>query len=84
MNPIDTNTETLKCWVRWLTRDDEAKEKIRERFGIQDYNTLNGLTPAEIKPIDRQIFEETARIGFFSIINSGWSENGGKFSLLSR
>ena len=82
-----THTEPVRVIVRWTTRDEEAIAAIRERFNLPDYTTLNGWTPAEIKPEDMDMFEECAREGslalsakngvkmvvniFFHLVNNG-------------
>lgn len=77
MNPIAPIAERLI--VRWNTRDKEAIIAIRKRFNIPTYTTVNGLSPAEIKPEDMQMFEECARRNFFGIIRKKWRKNGGQY-----
>lgn len=79
-----THTEPVRVIVRWTTRDEEAIAAIRERFNLPDYTTLNGWTPAEIKPEDMDMFEECARRGFFGIIREKWCKNGGQYNFSSR
>lgn len=77
-------TRTEKVIVRWATKDGAAIAAIRKRFKMPDYTTVNGWTPAEIKPADREVFEECARRGFFSIIREKWCKNGGQYIFQSR
>lgn len=80
---MDTGNKT-RLWVRWVTRDENTIERIRRRFGIPRYTTLNGFSPAEIQDEDMEILEETARRGFISIFREKWCKNGGTFSFPSR
>ncbi len=73
-----------KLIIRWITRDTTAIAAIRKRFNLPYYTTLNGWTPAEIKPEDIDVLEECARIGFFSIIRQKWCKNGGQYIFTSR
>lgn len=77
MNPTDQTAELLI--VRWNTRDQEAIAAIRKRFNIPTYTTVNGWSPAEIKPEDMPMFEECARRNFFGIIRRKWCKNGGQY-----
>lgn len=76
---IPTAPTVERLIVRWVTRDKEAITAIRKRFGIPDYTTVNGLSPAEIKPEDMPMFEECARRNFFGIIRKKWCKNGGQY-----
>lgn len=73
-----------KLIIRWITRDATAIAVIRKRFNLPNYTTLNGWTPAEIKPEDIDDLEECARRGFFSIIRQKWCKNGGQYIFTSR
>lgn len=59
----------MNLTVYWKTKDREAIRKIRERFGIPDYTTINGETPCDIKDEDLPLLQETARRGFIQIRN---------------
>lgn len=74
----------VKLVIRWRTKDKDAIEAIRRRFAMPRYTTLNGLAPALIKPEDRELFEECARRGFFSILDIKWRKNGGQYIFISR
>ena len=63
--------------VRWITCDNEAIRKIREKFQMPTYTTVNGLSPADIKEEDMPFFEETARLGFFNFCYKKWCIKGG-------
>lgn len=73
----------VKFVIRWHTRDTKAIDKIRKRFGIPDYTTLNGWSPAEIQERDMDVFMECARRGFFGILNQKWCKNGDHFVFTS-
>lgn len=78
MNPIENLGE--KIVIHWRTRDKESVRRIRERFGIPPYITINGLTPAVLKPQDKELFDETARRGYLSYWITQWSFNGVSYS----
>lgn len=69
-----------KTVIRWGTKDEESINLIRRRFGIPEYTTLNGYSPVLLKAEDREVFEETARRGFFSFRNSEWTFSHGVYS----
>ena len=66
--------------VVWTTRDKSLIRRIRERFSLPAYTTLNGITPAKIKPEDMPLLEETASRGFIQIWRRKWCNNGGSIS----
>lgn len=77
--------EKIKLVVYWNTRDEETIKKIRQRFGMPTYTTINGWTPAAILEEDMPLLEETARRGFISIMRHlKWCKNGGTYSFISR
>lgn len=81
MTPTDNPPPTLsKFVIRWETRDAEAIAKIRQRFNIPSYTTLNGWSPCEIRPEDIPVFQETARRGFFSVVRHSWEFKNGFYS----
>ncbi len=53
--------------IKWITREMDKIERIRLRFGLPSYTTLNGLTPCLVKEEDMELFNETARRGYFCI-----------------
>lgn len=75
----------IKLVVYWNTKDKEIIKRIRQRFGMPTYTTVNGYTPAEILEEDTPLLEETARRGFISILwYLKWRKNGGTYSFISR
>lgn len=77
-------TDSEKMLIRWNTKDPNKIARIRERFDIPSYMTLNGLSPVEIKAEDMEVFTECARRGFFGIIRQKWCKNGGHYIFKSR
>ena len=76
---MDISNET-KVIIHWHTKDEEAIRLIRERFGIPKYTTVNGYSPGVLKSEDREMFEETARRGYFSFMCVVWTYNGATYS----
>ena len=69
-----------KVIVYWLTKDDDAIANIRKYFNLPTYTTVNGWTPGMIESKDMQMFEETARRGFFRFMRMEWTYNGATYS----
>jgi hypothetical protein len=78
MNPTEPNGE--KIVIHWNTRDEEAKELIRKRFGMPRYTTVNGHTPAVFPTGDLTMFEETVRRGYFTYRHVDWTFNGATYA----
>lgn len=74
----------VRLAVYWRTNDRDAIERIRERFGIPRYTTVNGESPAEIEECDMPLLMETERRGFIMIRNKKWCEKGGQYIFLSQ
>lgn len=53
--------------IYWKTNETDVITKIRNRFGIPSYMSINGETKANIKDEDLPLLEETARRGFIQI-----------------
>lgn len=77
-------TEPRKLVVSWITNDQNAIEAIRLRFNIPHYTTVNGWSPAEIKPEDWELFQECENRKFIRIIDVKWRKNGKQYSFKSR
>lgn len=75
-----TDPSGEKIVIHWNTKDDEAIKKIRARFKIPKYMTLNGFTPAILPAQDLAMFEETARRGYFNYRRVEWRFNGTSYS----
>ena len=63
------NIDTMKVVIYWVTKDPDKIVRIRERFGIGTYRSVNGETPAEIREEDMELLRETERRGFIQIRN---------------
>lgn len=75
----------IKLVVYWNTKDKEIIKRIRQRFGMPTYTTVNGYTPAEILEEDTPLLAETAKRGFILILwHLKWCKNGGTYSFISR
>lgn len=75
-----TDPSGEKIVIHWNTKDEEAIKKIRARFKIPKYTTLNGFTPAILPAQDLAMFEETARRGYFNYRRVEWAFNGTSYS----
>lgn len=77
--------EKIKLVVCWKKCNAETIKRIRQRFGMPTYTTVNGWTPVEILKEDMPLLEETARLGYISILRHvKWCKNGGTFSFIYR
>lgn len=65
----------MKVTIYWNTRHLDPKDalrikkKIREKFNIPNYTTVNGETPCEIQDEDMELLQETEKRGFIQIRN---------------
>jgi len=59
----------MKVTIYWVTQDKEVISKIRSRFNIPKYTSLNGETPCEIDEKDFDLLKETEKRGFLQIRN---------------
>lgn len=57
----------MKVTIYWMTKDESIRKRIRERFGISDYMSVNAETPAEIKDEDVELLRETENRGFIQL-----------------
>lgn len=57
----------MKVTIYWVTKDESIRKRIRERFGIGDYMSVNAETPAEIKDEDIELLRETENRGFIQL-----------------
>lgn len=62
---------TIYWDARHLPREKalEAKNKIKAKFNIPDYTSINGETPCEIKDEDLPLLRECEKRGFIQIRN---------------
>lgn len=65
----------MKVTIYWNTKHlnpedvSKIKEKIRNKFNIPDYTTVNRETPCDICDEDMELLRETERRGFIQIRN---------------
>lgn len=57
----------MKVTIYWITKDEDLRMRIRERFGIDNYVSINGETSAEIKDKDVELLRETEKRGFIQL-----------------
>lgn len=56
--------------IRWLTKNKECKEKIRERLDIPLMDTINGTVEFYLKEEDVDWFMEIENRGFIRVMNT--------------
>lgn len=59
----------MKVTIYWVTQDKEVIIKIRARFKIPKYTSINGETPCEVSDSDLPLLLETEKRGFIQIRN---------------
>ncbi|WP_229127356.1 hypothetical protein [Bacteroides congonensis] len=59
----------MNITICWVTKDRESIEKIRKKFGISSYMSVNRETPCNIKEEDMELLKETEKRGFIQIRN---------------
>lgn len=65
----------MKVTIYWDLRNVDLKDiprikkKIREKFNIPEYTTVNGETSCSIKDEDMELLRETERRGYIQIRN---------------
>lgn len=57
----------MRVTIYWVTKDETLRKRIRERFGIDNYTSINGETFAEIKDEDVELLRETEKRGFIQL-----------------
>lgn len=58
----------MKVTIFWQSKEENINKRIREKFGIPKYTTLNWATPnVEIKDEDMPLLLETERRGFIRV-----------------
>ena len=60
----------MNITICWVTKDRESIEKIRKKFGISSYMSVNRETPCNIKEEDMELLKETEKRGFIQIRNT--------------
>ncbi|WP_254871724.1 hypothetical protein [Bacteroides acidifaciens] len=59
----------MNITICWVTKDRESIEKIRKKFDISSYMSVNRETPCNIKEEDMELLKETEKRGFIQIRN---------------
>lgn len=59
----------MKLTICWITKNQEFIDKIRLKFGISDYMSINHETPCEIDEEDLPLLRECEKRGFIQIRN---------------
>lgn len=59
----------MKLTICWITKNQESIDKIRLKFGISDYMSINRETPCEIKEEDLPLLRECEKREFIQIRN---------------
>ena len=59
----------MKLTICWITKNQESIDKIRLRFGISDYMSINREAPCEIKEEDLPLLRECEKRVFIQIRN---------------
>ena len=66
----------MRLTVKWRTRNPTSIQKIRAKFGIPDYTTINGWSPVEIAEHDMPVLRECVRLRFLVIVPYTWRKDG--------
>lgn len=59
----------MNVTICWRTKNQVKMEKIRLRFGISNYMSINRETPCEIRDEDIELLRECEKRGFIQIRN---------------
>lgn len=59
----------MNVTICWRTKNQAKMEKIRLRFGISNYMSINRETPCEIRDEDMELLRECEKRGFIQIRN---------------
>lgn len=59
----------MKAIIYWITRDPNIIKRIREKFNIPSYTSINHETECEINDEDINLLRETEKRGFIQIRN---------------
>lgn len=57
----------MKITVYWVTKNPDTKERIRIKFDLPRYTTINGETEGIINDDDLQLLQECEKRGFIQI-----------------
>lgn len=59
----------MKTIVYWVTKNKSTITRIRNKFNIPFYTSINGETTCEIKEEDLELLREVEKKGFIQIRN---------------
>ena len=59
----------MNVTICWNTKDRNTIDKIRKKFGIPSYMSVNRETPCNIKEEDMELLRENEKRGFIQIRN---------------
>lgn len=59
----------MNVTICWRTKNQAKMEKIRLRFSIPNYMSINRETPCEIRDEDMELLRECEKRGFIQIRN---------------
>lgn len=59
----------MKTVIYWVTKDRKIISRIRDRFNLSSYVSINGETPCEITEEDMEVLRECEKRGFIKIRN---------------
>lgn len=59
----------MKLTIYWVTKDAQSIQRIREKFNLPSYRSVNGETPTEIREEDLPLLRETEKRRFIQIRN---------------
>lgn len=62
---------TMHITIYWKTKNQVTQKRIRERFGLGSYMSVNGETPAEVSEEDLPLLREVEKRGFIAIRRKG-------------
>lgn len=59
----------MQLTIYWKTKNPVTQKRIRERFALGGYMSVNGETPAEVTEEDLPLLREVEKRGFIAIRN---------------
>lgn len=57
----------MKITIYWRTTNQEDIKRIREKFNLPNYTSINGETPCEVSDSDLPILLEVEKRGFIQL-----------------
>ena len=57
----------MEITIYWTTHDREDIKRIREKFNIPNYTSINGETPCDVSDSDLKLLLETEKRGFIQL-----------------